>query len=128
MNSIRQAQAIAFAKRIKALGFRVFLAENREYGFITNDDGSRVISFSFSIEPSLSGNYGPPSRESGTGWRLPRSPESLRTVEDVEAAFAETPPAWCGKGWRYMTTLEQYLKDYGPTSRFYEVQCEEDSK
>jgi len=40
----------------------------------------------------------------------------------VEAAFAETPPAYCGKGWRYMTTLEQYLKDYGPTSRYYEVQ------
>lgn len=120
MNSIRQA--VAFAKRIKALGFRVFLAENREYGFITNDDGSRVISFSFSFEPSLSGNYGPPSRESGTGWRLSRSPESLRTVEDVEAAFAETPPAWCGKGWRYMTTLEQYLKAYGASSRFYELQ------
>lgn len=120
MNSVRQA--VAFAKRIKALGFRVFLAENREYGFITNDDGSRVISFSFSLEPSLGGNYGPPSRESGTGWRLSRSPESLRTVEDVEAAFAETPPAWCGKGWRYMTTLEQYLKAYGATSRFYEFQ------
>lgn len=120
MNSTRQA--VAFAKRIKALGFRVFLAESREYGFITNDDGSRVISFSFSFEPSLSGNYGPPSRESGTGWRLSRSPESLRTVEDVEAAFAETPPAWCGKGWRYMTTLEQHLKDYGATSRYYEFQ------
>lgn len=119
MNSTRQA--IAFAKRIKALGFRVFLAESREYGFITNDDGSRVISFSFSFEPSLSGNYGPPSHESGTGWRLSRSPESLRTVEDVEAAFAETPPAWCGKGWRYMTTLEQYLKAYDASSRFYEV-------
>lgn len=123
MNSIHQSQAIAFAKRIKALGFRVFLAENREYGLITNDDGSRVISFSFSsLGSSLSGNYGPPSRESGTGWRLSRSPESLRTVKDVQAALAETPPAWCGKGWRYMTTLEQHLKDYGASSRYYELQ------
>ena len=125
--NIRQADALAFAKRIKAMGFRVFLAESGHYGFITNDDGSRVISFSFSLDPSLSGNYGPPSRESGTGWRLSRSPESLRTVEDVEAAFAENPPAWCGKGWRYMTTLEQYLKDYGPTSRFYAVQEDQDN-
>jgi len=123
MNNIRQSQATAFAKRIKALGFRVFLAENREYGLITNDDGSRVISFSFSsLGSSLSGNYGPPSHESGTGWRLSRSPESLRTAEDVKAAFAETPPAWCGKGWRYMTTLEQHLKDYGASSRYYELQ------
>lgn len=123
MNSIHQSQAIAFAKRIKALGFRVFLAENREYGLITNDDGSRVISFEFStLGPSLGGKYGPPSRESGTGWRLSRSPESLRTAEDVKAALAETPPEWCGKGWRYMTTLEQHLKDYGASSRYYELQ------
>ena len=122
MNNIHQAQAIAFAKRIKALGFRVFLAENDKYGIITNDDGSRVISFSFSsFGPSLSGNYGPPSVESGTGWRLSRSPESLRTAEDVQAAFAETPPDYCGKGWRYMTTLEQHLKAYGESSRYYEV-------
>lgn len=120
--NVRQADALAFAKRIKAMGFRVFLAEKGEYGFITNDDGSRVISFSFSCDPSLSGNYGPPSRESGTGWRLSRSPADLRTVEDVKAAFAETPPAFCGKGWRYMTTLEQHLKAYGASSRYTEVQ------
>lgn len=120
--SIRQTAALAFANRITAMGFRVFLAKRGHYGFITNDDGSRVISFSFSDGPSLSGNYGPPSRESGTGWRLSRSPEDLRTAEDVKAAFAETPPPFCGKGWRYMTTLEQHLKAYGVSSRYCEVQ------
>lgn len=120
--NIRQANALAFANRIKAMGFRVFMAERGYYGFITNDEGSRVISFSFSDNPSLSGNYGPPSRESGTGWRLSRSPSDLRTVEDVKAAFAETPPSFCGKGWRYMTTLEQHLKAYSASSRYYEIQ------
>ena len=122
MCNYRQSEAISFAKRIKELGFRVFLAENREYGFVTNADGSRVITFSFLMDPSLSGTYGPPSRESGTGWRLSRSPENIRTAEDVEAALAETPPAYCGKGWRYFTTLDQYLDYYGASSRYFEFQ------
>lgn len=120
--SIRQSAALAFAKHIKALGFRVFLAERGTYGFFTNDEGSRVVSFSFSDGSSLSGNYGPPSRESGTGWRMTRSPEDLRTAEDVRAALAAMPPEFCGKGWRYMTTLEQHLQAYGASSRYYEIQ------
>jgi hypothetical protein len=39
--------ASAFALHVKGLGFRAFLAKSGTYGFITDDTGSRVLSFSF---------------------------------------------------------------------------------
>lgn len=109
-----------FARRITALGFRVYIARNGEapYGFIANDLELRVLSFSFNDGSSLHGNYGPPSRESGTGWRLDECPYDLRTTEDVTRALNAHPPAWEGKGWRYLTTVAQYLKTYQDSSRF----------
>lgn len=103
----REDYAREFAKRITALGFRVFLADlgAGAYGFITDADESRVLSFSFTFDSSLSGNYGPPSKESGTGWRMDESPSDLRTAEDVRRALYASPPPFAGKGWRYLTTL-----------------------
>ena len=121
-------EAHDFAYRIRALGFIVYLAEQGHYGFITDDAGERVLSFAFNgCDDSLSGNYGPPSRESGTGWRMDQLPQSLQTAEQVRAALYAMPPQWCQRatetrgGWRNMTTAEQHLKTYGPSSKYRKV-------
>lgn len=110
-----------FAHRIKALGFRVFIAERGHYGFITDDTEKRVLTFSFSDGSSLGGAYGPPSTTSGTGWRLEQTPYGLKTAEDVRAALDSYPPACCGNGWKYLVSVKQYLALYGDSSRFQEV-------
>ena len=117
-----QAAVSDFVQHIKALGFRVFVAQRGDYGFITDAAGMRVLTFSFyGFDPTLSGCYGPPSRESGTGWRMDRAPRDLLTTEDVRAALYAQPPAFCGKGWHYVSTLAQYLTAYDASSRFSEV-------
>lgn len=110
-----------FAQRIKALGFRVFIAERGHYGFITDDTEKRVLTFSFSDGSSLGGCYGPPSTTSGTGWRLEQTPHALKTADAVKAALYSYPPAYCGNGWKYLSTVAQYLALYGESSRFQEV-------
>lgn len=108
----------AFAARLTSFGFSVYIAEAGTYGFITDDSKSRVLSFSFNDGGSLSGNYGPPSHESGAGWRMNGSPYSLRTKDDVTEALYALAPAFAGKGWRYLSTVDQYLAQYGASSRF----------
>jgi hypothetical protein len=110
-----------FAKRITALGFRVFIAKAGTYGFITDEAGSRVLSFSFNDGSSLSGNYGPPSTKSGTGWRIAATPHDLHTAYDVRNALYASPPEWTGNGWRKLTTLDEYLAAYHASSRFEQV-------
>ena len=110
-----------FADRIKALGFKVYIAERGTYGFITDDTASRVLSFSFNDSGSLSGNYGPPSKASGTGWQLEQSPWGLKTRDQVRDALYATPPAFRGNGWKHCTTVEQHLAMYGLSSRYSEV-------
>lgn len=114
-------KAQEFAQHIKGLGFRVFLAKSGNYGFITDATGSRVLSFSFDFDATLSGNYGPASRESGTGWRLEQTPYDLQTAADVSRALNENPPAYCGRGWKYFSTLEQHLATYQASSQYTEV-------
>jgi hypothetical protein len=113
--------ASAFALHVKGLGFRAFLAKRGTYGFITDDTGSRVLSFSFTDGTSLSGNYGPPSQKSGTGWRLEQAPHDLVTAGDVRKALYEPAPHWCGDGWTRYTTLEQHLALYGSSSEYSEI-------
>src|SRR5687768_14168584 len=97
--------ATDFAHRVKRLGFRVFLASSGTYGFITDDAGSRVLTFSFTDVggPTLSGNYGPPSQKSGTSWRLLQTPYDLVTADDVRKALHTPAPQWCGDGWKRYT-------------------------
>lgn len=110
-----------FAARIKAMGFRVWLAANHDYGFISDDTGSRVLSFSYSDIPySLSGNYGPASRTSGTGWRMNITPGDLQSVETVRRALYAHAPQWCGKGWKDYTTVAQHISTYGASSGYAE--------
>jgi hypothetical protein len=125
----RQQSASDFAHFVKGLGFRVFLAGSGDYGFITDTEGSRVLSFSFTGGSSLSGNYGPPSRACGTGWQSSFDAWNIKTADDVSRALYENPPSFCpraqpGKpesGWQYFTTLEQHLSQYGSSSKYREI-------
>jgi hypothetical protein len=119
--SYQQMSAAEFAHFIKGLGFTVYLAKRGDYGFITDGKRERVLSFSFTGGSSLSGNYGPPSRESGTGWALTVDTWDLKTAEDVRKALYARPPSWCGRGWKHYTTAEQHLTEYGPSSHYREI-------
>lgn len=124
MAEYRNQMARDFAQRIAGLGFRVFVARDGtgEYGFIADETGEHVLSFSMNDGGSLGGNYGPPSQESGTGWRMDTHPSDLRTADDVRKALRAYPPNFCGKGWRRLSTLQSYLGMYGNSSRFSEVE------
>ncbi len=120
----RKQAAAHFAGLIRGFGFRVFLASSGDYGFVTDAEGSRVLSFSFTDGGSLSGNYGPPSHESGTGWRMEEHPDNLRSADDVRRALYAMPPSWAqrhGRGWKRMTTLAEHLQTYGASSGYTEV-------
>lgn len=114
-------QAAVFAGFIKGLGFTVYLAESGTYGFITDDTETRALSFSMTDCGSLSGNYGPPSRESGTGWRLAKHPGDLKMADDVRAALYSRPDYNVGNGWKHFTTVKQHLDLYGSSSKYRKV-------
>lgn len=107
-----------FAKRITALGFAVYVAEDRTYGFVTDEKESRVLSFSFTNCGYLSGSYGPPTTMSGSGWRMDEDPRSLTSKDKVKAALYAMPPPWAGNGWRYFTTVAQHMKQYDSSSHY----------
>lgn len=116
----RQQYAHDFAQRIHDLGFAVYLAEDCTYGFVTDSKEDRVLCFS-ARDGSLGGTYGPPSQRSGTGWRMAETMADMKTAEDVVAALHAYPPPYCLRGengWQYFTTVAQYMKMYGPSSKF----------
>jgi hypothetical protein len=116
--------ASEFGHYVKALGFRVFIAKESwrgGYGFITDADGTRVLSFSFTDGSSLGGNYGPPSKQSGTGWRMDETPYDLKNADDVKRALYADAPSFCGKGWKRYTTLAEHLAMYGSSSGYTEI-------
>lgn len=111
-----QQDARDFAVRITAMGFRVYLAERGDYGFVTDSSESRVLGFA-GRSGDLSGTYGPPSTTSGTGWKMDQSTWDLRTAADVRNALYAHPPPWCGKGWSRVSTVKDFLAHY-QSSRF----------
>ena len=100
---------------IKAAGFRVFIAERGTYGFYTDDEGSRVVSFQVDLGAvHYSGNY--QSQQSGTGWRL--------DTGDFESMLHAYPPRWAvGRETKpvKLITLEDHLKRYQSSSKYTEV-------
>lgn len=106
------------AQHIKASGFRVFLAKNGNYGFYTDAEGSKIVSFQLDLGGfNFSGNYKTDMpRQCGTGWQLVQGEN--RTYQDM---FNECP-TWSlrGANWKY-TTLEQHLKTYQASSQYVEV-------
>ena len=108
------------ATAIKSQGFRVFIAKNGGYGFYTDQDGTKVISFQYNLGGySCSGNYktNQPT-QTGTGWGISNDFTSYHAKD----AFDQTPPEWAlGKAeWQY-TTLDQHLGQYQKSSGYTEL-------
>ena len=109
----KKAAIREFASALVKQGYEVWLAGSEDYGVFTK--GGHVLSFGFDFGVTVSGNYGPPSRESGTGWRISDNGDPNR----AEEYFAARPSRQqCGDGWSYLCTLEQHLKQYGESSKY----------
>lgn len=108
------------AKEIKSHGFRVFIAERGTYGFYTDAEGSRVVSFEADLcGLRFSGNY--QSQTCGTGWGL-KSPPSL-SKSDLDRTLFSTAPLWATQGERVSyTTLEKKLAIYQSSSKYKELE------
>lgn len=93
-------------------GFTVYFAKKGTYGFFTDNEGKRLVSFDVSgLRPGFSGNY--KSLKCGTGWRL--------DSDNIEQAWLESqcPPLWATSGEKVkLTTVEEHLKRYHPSSRY----------
>lgn len=108
------------ADTLKLYGYRVFIAESGTYGFYTDQEGSRVVSFQHNLMSlKFSGNY--ISRKCGTGWRIA---ENVGIPSETQARnyFNENPPYWATNGERVLlTTLQDILDAYQRSSKFKEV-------
>lgn len=106
------------AKNIKASGFRVFIAKSGTYGFYTDAEGSKIVSFQLDLGGfNFTGNYKTDMpTQCGTGWQLNQS--TGRTYQDM---FNECP-TWSlrGANWKF-TTLAQHLATYQASSVYTEV-------
>ena len=106
------------ARKIRAAGLRVFLGESGRYGFFTDADGLRVVSFQmdfFSV--AFGGNYETSEpRRIGTGWRIGEN------RSDYAEMLAAGAPQWATQGasWRH-TTLAEHLDTYNKSSVYAEV-------
>lgn len=114
----KKEMLITLCASIMAEGFRVFISERGPYGFYTDAEGTRLVSFGIDLGTMrLSGNYKTSAPKScGTGWRID-------TYSTFEGAFNQCAPRWAihDATWKY-TTLAQYMSEYQQSSKFNEVQ------
>lgn len=93
-------------------GLRVYLAKDNRYGIVTDNDGTRVVSFFPDLGRGVvfSGNYVTKNpQETGMGWQLNFNPYKDNYKELL--SFYNVPPLWATKGndWRYRK-LNEHLK------------------
>ena len=126
MSNYKKEAAVELANAIKTnTGYRVFLSERRgcAHGFITNETGSRVVSFQYDIFGfRFSGNY--KSKSCGTGWRMDGvEVEHVTNKESLDRIFDNnSAPLWATKGEQVrLVSLDDHLKRYGASSMFVEV-------
>lgn len=104
------------AQEIKQAGFRVFIAKSGTYGFYTDAEGSKVVSFQFDLGGfKFTGNYKTSEpRNTGTGWGLEDG--------DYKNMFNQYAPRWAVRDaqWQF-TTLAQHLATYQSSSQFVEL-------
>lgn len=109
-----------YAQEAVKKGFRVFISESGNYGFFTDKEGKKVISFGNQYGViKLSGNYKTNMPYiCGTGW-------GIYGYKTPEEAYKEYAPNWATQEsvWSY-TTLEQYLETYQKSSKFIELEEE----
>lgn len=114
------------AAAIKSAGFRVFLAERGTYGFFTDTDGTRVVSFQHDLGGfKFSGNYKAVKhddvRQVGSGWVMGDVYNVSKA--NLEELFRSGPPRWATNGLAVnLTTLDQHLKTYQSSSKYVEFQ------
>lgn len=110
-----KTEAVAqLAQEIKAAGFRVLIAKSGTYGFYTDEEGTKVVSFQYDLGGfKFTGNY--KSKSCGTGWMM----EDGMTFDAMLKADA---PNWATKGEAVQcTTLEQHLATYQTSSVYTEI-------
>ena len=115
----KQAAQDAVQAILKA-GYRAFLAESGTYGFFTDAEGTRVVSFQCNrLRDSVSGNYKTDNpRMTGTGWQIEEGFDPNR----IDIYFNAQPPSWATQGAKWqLTTLQQHLDTYQRSSRYEEV-------
>lgn len=122
MQTNYKTQATAeLAQRIRAAGFRVFIAKSGTYGFYTDAEGTRVVCFQFDLGGfKFSGNYKTSNpRSTGTGWSMGESADM--TSQGFTSMFRSYAPSWAVRGaeWRF-TTLAEHLKTYQASSQYTE--------
>lgn len=99
---------------LKDAGYVVYVAEKGTYGFYTDENGERVVSFGLDLgNIKWSGNYiSERNSGMGTGWRMQQD-----TFYNMLYAPAPHWATWRGGRWRYATEQDQ-LDRYGATSRY----------
>ena len=113
MTNWKKEAIIDKAQELTLKGFRVFIAESGEYGFFTDKDGLKVVSFQFDYSALVwGGNYKAKTasigRQIGSGWRI--SDDYNANPSHLLSACA---PHWAASHSQYtFTTLEQYLSSY----------------
>lgn len=98
----RKEGILELATQMKADGFEVWLSDNGEYGFFTNEEGNRVVYFQLgytSWEVEFSGCLSGGDRNSGTGWKM----DATNYKDAWEEA--KNPPSWYR---RYMPSTAKY--------------------
>lgn len=114
---------LQLAADIKKAGFRVFIAKSGSYGFFTDAEGTRVVSFQYDLGGfKFSGNYKSDNpRRTGNGWVM-----GTAVSGNHRAMFDSHAPQWAvhGAEWQH-TTLAQHLATYGASSAYVEYQVSE---
>ena len=122
--STKREYAIVFARNAVKHGFRAYLAERGTYGYVTNTEGSRVISFStdqLGGGVSISGNYAP-SREHGSGWQIADGATFEPSKSQIETWLYAGKPAWFRGEFPKHRSEADYRKDYQASSRFEPIE------
>jgi hypothetical protein len=113
-------------KKIKSFGYPVYLSEKGNYGFFTNADGSRIVSFQIDyFFFNFSANH--KSIGLGTGYRITNDEKCLLWEIDTfcTAKFLESlinAPIYRSrrKNEKFLswTTLDQHLASYQSSSKY----------
>jgi len=120
----KQKEIQELSQDLKSKGFRVWLAENGEYGFYSDKSAGHIVSFQINLGViSYSGNYKSRSHSGcGSGW-------ILSSGLSYAAMLKDTPPFWAIRdNLVKFCTVQDHLEQYGKSSRFEEVTFEEKEK
>jgi hypothetical protein len=106
-----------FAELAKEQGFKAYLSYNDEYGYFTDAEGKKVISFQLDFGSVVCSANVKNTSGGGTGYRI-------ETGQKPKDFYAQGIPSWyhpyCTPKTRF-ATQEEYQKDFQKSSKFYEI-------